>query len=101
MGEERALSHHKHLPPSVAQSVVHRTIAKPYLVSSHFTVHQHHLKGHQRYFYISFFQIKVEVEMESMKMDSSGAEQKKMFNPRDFVKSNKKPVTLSLAVIGE
>ena len=39
--------------------------------------------------------------MESMKMDSSGAEQKKMFNPRDFVKSNKKPVTLSLAVIGE
>merc|ERR1719436_1915181 len=38
--------------------------------------------------------------MESMKMDSSGAEQRKGFNPRDFVKTNKKPVTVSLAVIG-
>ena len=39
--------------------------------------------------------------MESMKMDSSGTEQRKVFNPRDFVKTNKKPVTVSLAVIGE
>ena len=40
--------------------------------------------------------------MESMKMDSSsGTQQRKGFNPRDFVKTNKKPVTISLAVIGK
>ena len=34
-------------------------------------------------------------------MDSSGAHQRKGFNARDFVKTNKKPVTVSLAVIGK
>ena len=38
--------------------------------------------------------------MESMKMDSSGTQQRKGFNARDFVKTNIKPVTISLAVIG-
>ena len=33
-------------------------------------------------------------------MDSSGTQQRKGFNARDFVKTNIKPVTISLAVIG-